>query len=185
MKIYPNDTAQLDATETATTASRAVSSTGDDDSALDAAYSDLAREDGSMLWSRITPINGLRNGYDFTYDYSRQTIYWLEHNMSVSAFDIIRVKFDGEGRQRLNSGSAVTSAYCIEFDESSRNLFIGNALESQIEVLNVDNNQRAVVCSGSSSETGVGRPVEITVNYVDAEVYWLDDGAGVVPKKIG
>ncbi len=186
LKIYPNDTAQFDGTESVTTptSSLAVASAGDD-SSLDVAYSDLEREDGSMLWSRITPINGLRNGYDFTYDFNKQTIYWLEHNLTVSAYDILRIKFDGEDRQRLNSGSAVTSAYCIEFDESSRNLFIGNPIESQIEVLNVDNMQRAVIFSDSSTENGVGRPIEITVNYVDAEVYWLDDGAGVVPKKIG
>ena len=105
------------------------------DTTLDLSYANLAREDGSLLWSRLTPVNGIMNGFDFTYDFRNQVLYWLEHNATASAYDISRVKFDGESREHLNAdASTSSSAYCIEFDAASRNLFIGNVVESMIEV---------------------------------------------------
>jgi hypothetical protein len=187
MRIYPNDTSQepVDQPTTPSSISSITVPASSSDGQLDAAYADLTREDGSMLWTRITPINGLRTGYDFTYDFNKQVVYWLEHNQTAGAFDIMRVNFDGEGRERLSSNAAATSAFCLEFDEASRNLFVGNSFESQIDVVNVETMQRAVVLAGNVDETGVGFPVEIAVNAADAELYWVDWGLGVVPQKIG
>ncbi len=108
----------------------------------------------------------------------------MQHN--ASSQNIQRVQFDGEQRQTVASvgGSRAGAAFCIEFDQASRNLWIGNAAESRIEVLNVDNGQRAVVYAETRNETGVGRPLMLAVNEADNEVYWIDAGQDAVPKKI-
>lgn len=147
------------------------------------------RESG-FLWDRIVPVNDLRSGYDFTYDYRDQCIYWLEHNSTYSAVDIQKVKFDGEDRSTLVSHDLVDhehfdAIFSFEFDSVSRNLFLVNAFQSQIEVISIETKHRALIYSDSSSEIGVGRPTAITINSEEAEIYWIDTGYEAVPVKIG
>lgn len=152
-------------------------------------YSNLMRESG-FLWDRIVPVNDIRYGYDFTYDYKDQCIYWLEHNTSYSAVDIQKVKFDGEDRSTLVSHDLLDhehfdAVFSFELDPFSRNLFLANAFQSQIEVISLETKHRTLIYSGSSSEVGVGRPGAMTVNSEEAEVYWIDNGFESVPIKIG
>ncbi len=181
-RIYPNDSSPLDDTTSSP------SSTNNEDQT----YSELSREDSgdaSILWSRITPVNGLLNGYDFAYDFRDQFLYWLEHNQSSSAFDLARVKFDGEERTAHFSHTSDyegPGAFSIDFDHTSRNLYMTNYEQSQIEALNVDNKQRVVVYSSSTNdELGVGRPTRLALNLQEAELYWIDMGFDGVPRKIG
>lgn len=62
------------------------------------ALSAIVRESG-FLWDRLVPVNDVSFGYDFTYDFKEQNIYWLEHNRSTYSLNIHRVKFDGENRE--------------------------------------------------------------------------------------
>ena len=85
------------------------------------------------------PVNDIQSGYDFAYDYREQSIYWLEHNSSFSSVDTKKVKFDGEDRTTLVSNDLVDhehfdAVFTFEFDAASRNLFVGNMFQSQIEV---------------------------------------------------
>jgi len=77
-----------------------------------------------------------------------------------------------------------SSPFCLEFDPNSRNLIVGNLMQSFIELINVDNRQRSLLYSNSQNETGVGYPLMISVNSIDNEIYWLDEGLGVVPRKL-
>lgn len=180
LKIYSNDSILPDELPSADS-----SQTSSIELDEDSDFSNLQRESG-FLWDRLVPVNDILNGYDFTYDFKNQFIYWLQHNSTTSAINIQRVQFDGEKRDVLstNTNDFFGFPYCLEFDPSSRNLFIGDIQQSQLEVVNVDNSQRTVVLSGSSSETGVGQPIMIEVNYIDAEIYWVDNGMESVPKKI-
>ena len=81
--------------------------------------------------------------------------------------------------------SPFSSPFCIEFDPVSRNLIVGNIAHSFIEVINVDNRNRATLFAESNTQTGVGHPLMVAVNNVDNEVYWIDAGLDAVPKKIG
>lgn len=152
-------------------------------------YSNIMRESG-FLWDRIVPVNDIRSGYDFVYDYKSQYIYWLEHNTSYSAVDIKKVKFDGEDRSTLVSHDLIDydhfdSIFSFEFDPASRNLFLANFAQSQIEVISIDTKHRTLIYLGYNTEIGVGRPTAITINSEDAEVYWIDNGLESVPIKIG
>ena len=188
LRIFANDTQQIEEQPTTSIVD------SDDDSSSDvddesSELSSLARESG-FVWDRLVPVNDIQSGYDFAYDYREQSIYWLEHNSSFSSVDIKKVKFDGEDRATLVSNDLVDhehfdAVFTFEFDAASRNLFVGNMFQSQIEVISVETRHRAVVYSGSTSEMGVGRPAAIAVNYEDAEVYWIDNGFEAVPLKIG
>ena len=146
----------------------------------------LVRDSG-FAWSRLTPVNDISFGYDFTYDLKAQQIYFLQHNTSSYAPDIQRVQFDGESRETFLSTAdqdLFSSPVCLEFDAASRNLIVGNLIQSFIEVINVDNKNRATLYANSDNELGVGYPVRVTVNSIDSEVYWIDAGNGPVPKKL-
>jgi len=138
-----------------------------------------------FIWERLVPVNNVNDGYDFAYDFTGQTVYWLEHNHSTvhdfdHAVNIKRVKFDGEQRDILmttsmNETNVMSEPYCLEFDATARNLILGSVSDATLSVLNVDNLQSSVIFAGSNSETGVGRPTMLTVNFLDSEVYWIDE----------
>lgn len=78
-----------------------------------------------------------------------------------------------------------SSPFCLEFDATSRNLIVGNLVQSFLEVINVDTRNRAPLYSNSESELGVGYPIRLSVDAgVNNEVFWIDAGLGIVPKKI-
>ena len=55
MRIYANDSSPIDDINTGDT----LISNSNDDTTLDTSYSNLVREDGSLLWDRLTPVNGI------------------------------------------------------------------------------------------------------------------------------
>ena len=71
--------------------------------------------------------------------------------------------------------NVLSEPYCLEFDATSRNLILGSVSDATLSVLNVDNLQSSVIYAGSNTETGVGRPTMLTVNFLDSEVYWIDE----------
>jgi low density lipoprotein-related protein 2 len=192
LKIYSNDTVQSDE---ATLNPSQIDPTNKDSpssetplSQGEAVLAGLARDSG-FIWSRMVPVNDITFGYDFTYDFRDQYIYWLQHSPATYAIHILRVKFDGENREVFMSGNgeqeeAFSSPMCLEFDPFARNLIVGHLVDSHIEVINVDNRQRTSLYSNSQNETGVGHPLMITLNTIDNEIYWIDDGLDIVPKKV-
>lgn len=194
LRIFTNDTQQTEDSQSATSSSEdSISDAPSGDlapSSQDSSdFSNLARESG-FLWDRLVPVNDVKSGFDFAYDFKDQYIYWLEHNQSYSSLDIQKVKFDGEERTTLASNdlldhTSFDAVFSLEFDPSSRNIFLSNMFQSQLEVISVDTKHRALVFGGSQQETGVGRPAAITVNYVNGEIYWVDNGYEAVPIKIG
>lgn len=187
LRIYTNDTQQAE--------EPSLPSGGDETADVGGEYgaagdmSNLMRESG-FLWDRLVPVNDIQNGYDFAYDYTSQYIYWLEHNTTWSSVDIQKVRFDGEERSILASNDLVDhehfdAVFTFEFDPASRNLFVANMYQSRIEVISIETKHRTLIYSGSSSDTGVGRPGSIAINSADAEVYWIDNGFEAVPIKIG
>ncbi|CAF0941452.1 unnamed protein product, partial [Brachionus calyciflorus] len=193
LRISLNDTIQPETSS--------IVSTLDDDTDSDIS---VLEKDLSFLWDRMVTINDITQGYDFTYSYKDQLIYWLEHDWlksSVeinkikfaehdwlkSSVEINKIKFDGEDRGVLSmdKNELFGYPYCLELDPVSRNIFVGNIQESKIEAVNVDNFHKTVIFTGSQNELGVGEPISITLNSMDSEIYWIDNGFDSVPRKIG
>jgi hypothetical protein len=63
-------------------------------------------------------------------------------------------------------------------------LVVGNLIQSFLEVINVETRNRATLYSNSDSELGVGYPIRLLVNSAGSEIFWIDAGLGIVPKKI-
>lgn len=143
--------------------------------------------DKDLLWERLIPVTNIRNGFDFTYDFTNQIIYFLQHNATTAALNIESVEFSGANRAPFTTNDAhlAFTPFCLDFDPSSGNLIVANTLNSLLEVYNTRTRHRAVVFGGNDRETGVGFPTALTVNYQDSEIYWIDHGMEAVPKKIG
>lgn len=63
--------------------------------AQDTYFSNLERESG-FLWDRMVTVNDIKSGFDYTYYFDDQIIYWLGHDWSNSGLTINKIKFDGE-----------------------------------------------------------------------------------------
>lgn len=68
-----------------------------------------------------------------------------------------------------NVTGLVGAPYAIAFDWIGRNLYIGNRLASNIELVKVDGKEkyRMVILSNDGKETSVARPVGIVVDPFD------------------
>lgn len=81
----------------------------------------------------------------------------------------------------------VGSPYAIAFDWIGRNLFIGNKLSSNIEVVKVDGKvkHRSIVLANDGNRTSVAKPRSICLDPTDGKLYWTDEGGYGVPQKVG
>lgn len=86
----------------------------------------------------------------------------------------------------LDSG-IVGSPSAVAFDWLGRNLFIGNRLASNLEVVRIDGKikHRAVILANDGNKTSVAKPRSICLDPMDGKVYWTDEGGYGVPQKIG
>ena len=182
IRISANDTQQLD--DDRTTPLPTVDDTNEEVTAFSLSPNFSGEND--FLWDRMIPVSGIRYGYDFAYDFKEQIVFYLQHNYSSWALDIEQVNFDGTNKDTFTkSNQFKNSPYCLEVDPSSRNLFVGNIIKSSIDVYSIKTKHRAVLLQGSNSETGVGYPLMMAINYIDSELYWIDEGYEKVPRKIG
>ena len=184
IRISSNDTQQPDESIIPrTTLTPAATNDGDETSI---SFSPNFSGESDFLWDRMIPVSSIKYGYDFAYDYKDQIIFFLQHNFTSWATDIEKVNFDGTNRNTFTKQSQYkNSPFCLEVDPSSRNIFIGNIIKSSIDVYNMRSRHRAVLLQGSNTETGVGYPLMFAINYIDSELYWIDEGDGQVPRKIG
>lgn len=189
IRISPNDTSQYDDDFDRTTTAARVNSdeSVDTDDSSSTYFSTSYSSENDFLWDRMIPVSNIVNGYDFAYDFKDQIVYFLQHNYSSSAINIDQVSFDGSNRTGFTSNNQqnVNSPYCIETDPSSRNIFVGNFLKSYIEVYNMKTRHRTVLFGGSNNIYGVGFPQMLAINYIESELYWIDDGLEQVPRKVG
>jgi hypothetical protein len=63
----------------------------------DASASDDGATAASMglLWDCMIPVTDISYGYDFTYDYRDQYVYWIQHSLATNSLNIERVKLSG------------------------------------------------------------------------------------------
>lgn len=86
----------------------------------------------------------------------------------------------------LDSG-IVGAPSAIAFDWLGRNLFIGNRIASNLEVIRADGKirHRTVILTNNGNRSSVANPRSICLDPTDGKIYWTDDGGHGVPQKIG
>lgn len=81
----------------------------------------------------------------------------------------------------------VGSPSTVAFDWLGRNLFIGNRVAGNLEVIRVDGKakHRTVILANDGNRTSVAKPRAICVDPTEGKIYWTDGGGYGVPQKIG
>lgn len=74
----------------------------------------------------------------------------------------------------------------IAFDWISRNLFIGNRLANNLEVVRLDGKtrHRTIILANDGNITSVADPKAICVDPLEGKLYWVDGGGNGVPQKV-
>lgn len=94
----------------------------------------------------------------------------------------------GNKTQFLGLDSGIVGApSAIAFDWLGRNLFIGNRMASNLEVIRADGKvrHRTVILTNNGNRSSVANPRSICLDPTDGKVYWTDEGGHGVPQKIG
>lgn len=94
----------------------------------------------------------------------------------------------GNKTQFLGADSGIVGApSAIAFDWLGRNLFIGNRMASNLEVVRVDGKvkHRTVILANDGNKTSVAKPRSICLDPTEGKLYWTDDGGYGVPQKVG
>lgn len=75
--------------------------------------------------------------------------------------------------------------YCLAFDWHGRNLYVGNKISQTIEVVRTQGDQyRATILHNDQSSSAVAQPVAIAVDSSHGILFWLDQGAGSVSRRV-
>lgn len=94
----------------------------------------------------------------------------------------------GNKTQFLGPDSGIVgSPSAIAFDWLGRNLFIGNRLAGNLEVIRVDGKarHRTVILANDGNKTSIAKPRSLCVDPIEGNIYWTDEGGYGVPPKIG
>ncbi|XP_017778488.1 PREDICTED: low-density lipoprotein receptor-related protein 2 isoform X2 [Nicrophorus vespilloides] len=151
---------------------------------------DVSLTPGDQTAGYLTAIVGIENGIQIDYDRKSDTVYWLEgKNDDDENCTIYTTPYGGGNKTQflgINSG-IVGSPSTIAFDWLGRNLFIGNRIASNLEVIRVDGKvkHRAIILANDGNKTSVAHPRSICLDPMDGKVYWADAGGYGVPPKIG
>lgn len=141
----------------------------------------------------LVPVSGLSNAYDADFDSSTNQLFHLEHatNARLIATTLIfesrvyRTDLNRNNRTQLLQTQILNDPYCMAYDFNGRNLYIGNKISQNIEVVRTQGTQyRATILSNDQSPTAVAQPVAIAIDSDRGLIFWLDQGAGANAKKV-
>lgn len=81
----------------------------------------------------------------------------------------------------------VGSPSTFAIDWLGRNIFIGNKIASNIEVIKIDGETkyRTIVLANDGNKTSVARPKSMCLDPLEGHIFWIDEGGFGVPIKIG
>uniref|UniRef100_A0A0K0FI56 Low-density lipoprotein receptor-related protein (inferred by orthology to a C. elegans protein) n=1 Tax=Strongyloides venezuelensis TaxID=75913 RepID=A0A0K0FI56_STRVS len=143
----------------------------------------------------IIPMAGLSNAYDADIDTTSEEIYHLEKSSTarllgasvISMGSIWKTLINTNNKTQIYGSTIPDDNNCMAFDWNGRNLYIGNKVSQNIEVLRVSGNvkYKAVLLTNDQSPTAVADPVSIAVDSDRGYIFWLDRGNGAVPPKVG
>ncbi|KAJ8924543.1 hypothetical protein NQ315_000691, partial [Exocentrus adspersus] len=151
---------------------------------------DVPLTPGDSSTGFITPIVGIENGVQIDYDRKNNLIFWVESkDEQAENCTIWSTPYSGGNKTQvlgIDSG-VVGSPSAIAFDWLGRNLFIGNRLASNFEVVRVDGKikHRSIILANDGNKTSVAKPRSMCLDPTDGKLYWTDEGGYGVPEKIG
>ncbi|XP_071451711.1 low-density lipoprotein receptor-related protein 2 [Hetaerina americana] len=159
---------------------------------------DVSLSPGDKTSGFLTPVVGVENGIQIDFDRKTETIYWVEGkegdeddgNCTIYTTNYgggNKTVFLGGGAGSEGSvGGIVGAPYAIAFDWLGRNLYIGNRLASNLEVVKVDGKtkHRLIILANDGNRTSVAKPKAICLDPGDGKLYWIDNGGYGVPAKV-
>lgn len=143
----------------------------------------------------ITPVVNVDSGIQIDYDRKTNSLFWVQGKEPITSDTegengtIWTTQYTGGNKTEfLGADSGIVgSPSAIAFDWLGRNLFIGNRIASNLEIVKVDGKFkfRTIILANDGNSTGVAKPRSICLDPSDGKVYWTDDGGFGVPPKIG
>uniref|UniRef100_A0A7E4V2M4 EGF-like domain-containing protein n=1 Tax=Panagrellus redivivus TaxID=6233 RepID=A0A7E4V2M4_PANRE len=141
----------------------------------------------------LVPVSGLGNAFDADYDPYAEELYHIEHPTTarllgpalVTSAKIFRTKVDSANRTQILTSEVADDPFCVAYDWNGRNLYIGNKVSQNIEVVRMHGTQyRSTILSNDQSPTAVAMPVSIAIDSEHGIIFWLDRGFGANPAKV-
>lgn len=98
---------------------------------------------------------------------------------------IFKTDLKTSNRTQLLATQIANDPYCLAFDWHGRNLYVGNKISQTIEVLRTQGEQyRATILHNDQSTFAVAEPVSMAVDSTHGILFWLDQGAGSVSRRV-
>nr|XP_022902920.1 low-density lipoprotein receptor-related protein 2 [Onthophagus taurus] len=151
---------------------------------------DISTKPGDKTTGFLTPIVGVDHGVQVDYDRTQEKVIWVENrDDNEDNCTVWTMPFSGGNKTRLfglDNGIAGAPS-SIAFDWLGRNIFIGNRIASNLEVIKIDGKvkYRTIILANDGNETSVAKPRSICVDPTEGKVYWTDEGGYGVPEKVG
>lgn len=150
---------------------------------------DVSLTPGDVTTGFLTAIVGIENGIQIDYDRKTDSIYWIEGKQDDDEnCTIFTTPYGGGNKTQFLSANSgmVGSASVIAFDWLGRNLFIGNRMAGNLEVIKVDGKlkYRSIIMSNDGINTSIASPKGMCVDPTEGMVFWTDAGGHGVPQKV-
>ncbi|XP_046659437.1 low-density lipoprotein receptor-related protein 2 [Homalodisca vitripennis] len=151
---------------------------------------DVSLTPGDKTSGYLTPIVGIDNGIQIEFDRKTEQLFWVQGKEDDDEnCTIYTTPYRGGNKTEfLSKDSGIVGApYAIAFDWLGRNLYLGNRLASNLEVVKVDgkNKYRKVILANNGEPNSVAKPKSICLDPSMGKLYWVDEGGFGVPAKIG
>ncbi|KAL7294867.1 hypothetical protein TKK_0011791 [Trichogramma kaykai] len=155
---------------------------------------DVSLTPGDVKSGYITPVVGIENGRFIDYDRRDHMVYWLQDKDGDKESEnatLYTMPYTGGNRTEFpnpqGDSGIVGSPSTFAIDWLGRNVFIGNKVASNIEVIKIDGElkYRTIVLANDGNKTSVAKPKAMCVDPLEGHVFWVDEGGFGVPIKIG
>ncbi|XP_055683188.1 low-density lipoprotein receptor-related protein 2 [Lutzomyia longipalpis] len=151
---------------------------------------DVPINGGDVRAGALVPVVGIESGTGIDFDRKGETLFWVQGREDDDENCTIFTTPYGGGNKTefLGMDSGIIGApYVIAFDWLGRNLYIGNRMASNFEVVRVDGKirHRSVILANDGNKTSVSKPKSIALDPTDGKLFWTDEGGFGVPAKIG
>ncbi|XP_075155675.1 low-density lipoprotein receptor-related protein megalin [Haematobia irritans] len=150
---------------------------------------DIPLNGGDARAGSLAPVIGIESSTGLDFDRKGETLYWIQGREDDDEnCTIFTTPYGGGNKtQFLGLDSGIVGApYTIAFDWLGRNLYMGNRVASNIEVVRVDGKikYRTIILANDGNRTSVSKPKQIVLDPNEGKLFWIDEGGFGVPVKI-
>lgn len=131
--------------------------------------------DGAGKAGLLAPVVGLQGGSQLDYDRQGHQLFWLQSTAGDSDDDenctLFSTPYEGGNKTEFFGAETgiVGAPSAIAFDWLGRNLYLGNKIASNIEIVRVDGKvkHRSIILANDGNNTSVSRPKAICLDPTD------------------